>query len=167
MSAPNYLDIEKRIRQARKLARKYGLRLSLRYDTSGGDDFWLLGPPRSFEDIEFELLTRERIEREQQANAEARKQRSGSAKQLREKLREFEPPARRRPSEPVTDVPSLIQRIDKHASEEMARRAIVLEALTEMGQDTPDFELAQLLHMDVWEVREHLRILNRNLKDDS
>jgi hypothetical protein len=42
-----------------------------------------------------------------------------------------------------------------------------LEALTEMGQDTPDFELAQLLHMDVWEVREHLRILNRNLKDDS
>ena len=95
-------------------------------------------PFAEFLGMRITLLTRERIEREQQANAEARKQRSGSAKQLRE----FKPPARRRPSEPDTDVPSLIQRIDKHASEEMARRAIFLEALTEMGQDTPDSSAA-------------------------
>jgi hypothetical protein len=65
-------DNEKRIRRARKLARKYGLRLSQRQDMRGGNDFWLLGPPRTFEDIEYELKRREQAELERAVQRETR-----------------------------------------------------------------------------------------------
>ena len=61
--AHDFRDIERRIRRARKLARQFGLRLTQRQDRRGGDDFWMLGPPRTFEDIEAELLAREERER--------------------------------------------------------------------------------------------------------
>lgn len=56
-------EYERRVKRARKLARKFGLVLTNRPYRSGAEaGFWMLGPPRSFEDIELELLTREERE---------------------------------------------------------------------------------------------------------
>jgi hypothetical protein len=222
---------QRRIRRARKMAKQLGLRISnLRSLDGTGADLWVLAEPRSFDEVEAELLTRmwdrqhfndnpyipmscevwtdmETIEngdgesvpvqyisvnvcqqcgavvrerwvhnswhlwmrslREWMAN-HAHFQTSTPTPQERDGPRRSHPDFSEVPSELEepprnTDLPSLIERINAHANEPdvLERRSRVREALTTLGPDATAAKLARHLHMDVWEVREHLRALNK------
>jgi hypothetical protein len=208
---------QRRIRQARDMAGKLGLRLSnLRSVDNTHADLWVLAVPRSFDDVEAELLERMR-QREhfqdhtytrayppvwtdmeyiengdgesvpvqyisvntcRQCGAMVHDQlahnswhswmlslREWMGKHQHNQVTPAQPASRprnpRRHCERPGAFPELIDRIDDYASEEatLARREQAREALETLGPNTSLPQLAQHLHIDVWEVRTHLQAL--------
>lgn len=216
---------ERRIRQARDMAGKLGLRLSnLRSVDNTHADLWVLAVPRSFDDVEAELLERMRqrehfqdhtytraypqvwtdmeyiengdgesvpvqyisvntcrqcgaIVHDQAAHNSwhtwmrslhgwmARHRHDqltspASANELDQSpLRRLDQGSNRQSiRQPRNE--GCIEVVPESATETVAvRRSRVQQALTSLGTNTSPAKLAQHLHMDVWEVREHLRAL--------
>jgi hypothetical protein len=111
-------DYEKRVRRAHKLARQYGLRLSERRADGGLGSFWLLGPPRTFEDCEYELECREQAECERETAHETRRI---TSQEFRKKLdqrwanRPIHPhPPSDQPTVTPADFSKLRDRLERH-----------------------------------------------------
>lgn len=70
-------------------------------------------------------------------------------------------PRKRTPQPPPDPAPL---RPKKTAPDDQIRCARVRDEVRATGPNTPPAQLAQRLHMDVWEVRQHLRTLGYNAK---
>ena len=70
-------------------------------------------------------------------------------------------PRKRTPPPPTEPAP---RRSKKTAPDDQIRCARVRDEVKATGPNTPPAELARRLHMDVWEVRRHLRTLGYNAK---
>jgi hypothetical protein len=226
----DWQEQQRRIRRARKLAKQLGVRLSnLRGLDGSGDGGWVLAVPRSFDEVEAELLVRMRQREHVQDHTYTR-----AYPPVRTDMEEIEngdgevvpvqyisvntcrqcgamvhdeaahnswhtwmrslhgwmarhrhdhvtspTPANERDQSPLrrlqddgSNRQSLrqslrqarkegrIEVVPESAAETVAiRRSRVQQALTSLGTNTSPAKLAQHLHMDVWEVREHLRAL--------
>ena len=71
-------------------------------------------------------------------------------------------PRKRTPPPPPPDPAP--RRSKKTAADDQIRCARVRDEVKATGPNTPPAELARRLHMDVWEVRRHLRTLGYNAK---
>ena len=214
----NWREQERRIREARSMASRLGLRISnLRAPHGGHADLWVLAEPRSFDDVEAELLERMRqrknferhtyqtthspvhIDMEyvedgdgecvpvqyvtvdvcRRCGAQVHDQAMHDAWHIwMQSLHKWMGDHQHDQTTPQNDFNRLRQRlgeksnqqplgnegsvevVPERATETVARRRWrVQDALKSLGATTSPAKLARHLHMDAWEVREHLRAL--------
>jgi hypothetical protein len=74
------------------------------------------------------------------------------------------PKAKPRKRTPPPPPERALRRSKKTAPDDQIRCARVRDEVKATGPNTPPAELARRLHMDVWEVRRHLRTLGYNAK---